>query len=260
MTREELIKILSSLGMKPLKSQGQCFLLEESIADKMVEAAEIGENDKVLEVGPGLGTLSRRIIPKGCKYIGVEKDPRFIIWLKRNYEKENAKFIRGDALFMSPKDLFDLKEDEKIILISNTPFSITSQFLLWILKNKEFIKRCVITLQKEVVERLLAKPLSEIYCAMSVIMQVHFDIELLFKIRRLYFYPRPKVTPCVIRMFPKDLKFDYGFYDFMHKVFKHRMKLLKNVIRCEINRRVYELEPYEFVKLYEIMKKKNLKK
>ncbi len=224
--------------MKFGKRTGTHILVNERTAEKIIGCVEV-QGEDVLEVGPGLGALTRFI--KGYRKL-------YLIELQRDLEsylRENfpdAILIMGDALQVDwPK--FD-------IFVSNLPYNISTP-LLEKLQLTEF-KMGVITIQKEVAERILASPGSKDYSRLSVGMQLRFNVEKCFDIPPSEFKPEPKVYSTVLRIKPSGMKIPEGFDDFLRKIFSTRRKMISTIIGDSSlpRRRAEEFSPQELLTLY----------
>ena len=194
----------------------------------------------VLEIGAGLGQLTKFI--KGYKnFTIIEREADFADRLKADYPEINI--INGDALKVDwPK--FE-------VFVSNMPYSISSPLLekLW---NSEF-KEGVVTIQKEVADRIIAVPGTKDYSRLSVMMQLKFNVERKFDIPPSKFTPAPKVHSTVLRLEKRDTEIQRGFDDFLKTVFSQRRKKLKNVINTEIqgDKRPEELSRDELLEVFQ---------
>lgn len=213
---------LKRLGIQPSQSLGQNFLQKDSIAKRMVKEAEISSKDTVLEIGPGLGILTDRIVERAGHVIMVEKDNTLIGYLEGRYQGENIEVIKDDILEL------ELPSFDKVI--SNLPFSISSPITFKLLQ-KDF--DCgVLTYQKEFAQRMVAEPGTQEYSRLSVMVSTLAEVEMLFDISRLDFYPPPDVDASVVKITPSEPDFDLRYEDIFSKVvkglFNHRRKKIKN--------------------------------
>src|SRR3989338_3838064 len=144
----------------PKKSLGQNFLVNPRILNKIVEAAEISEKDTILEVGPGTGNLTQKLAEKAGKVIAVEKDRRLIEQLKEKFKDANAEIVEFDVLKLNIETLIEnLKlKIENYKIVANIPYYITSRFLRTVFEKWPKPELIVLTIQKEVAQRIMAKP------------------------------------------------------------------------------------------------------
>ncbi|MEF8874023.1 MAG: 16S rRNA (adenine(1518)-N(6)/adenine(1519)-N(6))-dimethyltransferase RsmA [Candidatus Thermoplasmatota archaeon] len=230
---------LRRLGMRPVKSLGQNFLQDDDIAERIVEAAGLTSKDKVLEIGPGLGTLTDEIMKKAGKTIAIEKDASLVGYLEGRYSdtRFDVEIIQGDVL---ERDLPDFGK-----VISNLPFSISSPITFRLLK--EDFSFGVLTYQKEYAERMVAEPGEEDYSRLSVMVSTLADLEILFDVPRNAFYPPPSVDASVIRMVPSrppfPLKYEDAFSKVVKELFNYRRKKIKNALKNGLRTKIGEV-PY----------------
>lgn len=191
-------------GVKAKKSLGQHFLKDLGIARRIADtiqpdnlpagkAAEWGSLP-VVEVGPGMGVLSRFLKDNGRDVKAVELDPESVEFLKKAFPELDV--VEGDFLKMNLSDLFP----GEFVLIGNYPYNISSQIFFKVLDNRENIPVVSGMLQKEVAQRICSGPGSKVYGILSVLLQAWYDCEYLFDVGPLVFSPPPKVTSGVIRL------------------------------------------------------------
>ncbi len=186
----------------PKKSLGQNFLIDANIINKIIDIGDINENDDVLEVGPGTGNLTRKIIKKKPKKIFlVEKDK----WLYRNLKKNfnnKINIFNEDMLKINEKKL----SNKKLIVFGNLPYNISTQILIkWITSSNSnfWYKKLVLMFQKDVAERIVAKTNTKNYGRLSIISNWKLKITKHFDISRNCFYPKPKVESSILSFVPK---------------------------------------------------------
>lgn len=188
-------EIAASLGFSPSKEMGQNFLIDEAILEKIVEAAEIGSGDEILEVGPGLGPLTAELAAAG-RVVAVEKDPRLAKYLRGLFGSEDTvEVLENDFLELNLGTL-GFKKGYKVV--ANLPYSITSAAVRKIMESDPAPAFAVLMLQKEVAERISAKPGNMSLLALSV--QYYGTPKLLFKVSKGCFWPSPKVDSAVIKI------------------------------------------------------------
>jgi len=228
--------------MKRRRLFGQHFMLDKELLDKMVRLLNIGSEDVVFEIGTGRGELTERLANKAKKVITYEIDKELYEEAKKRLSNfKNVKVILGDA-FKSRRS-FDL-------LISNLPYSRSSDFINWLAKRK--FKRALVTLQKEFVDKLLAKPGDKRYRAISVIAQLAFKITIIEEIRREAFFPPPKISSYLVLIEPKRILKDTNLIKFL---FSFRGKKISSVLKKlgkekELKEeRVEKLTPEDFLRI-----------
>lgn len=194
--QEQTLRICKANGIKPQRSKGQNFLIEEKYYDEVVGAAELAKEDKVLEVGPGLGFLTAKLAQKAGSVTAVELDNKLAELLRIRLKKEkitNINVMNGNAL--------DLQVDKqgKYKIVANLPYNITSAFLRKFLSQaKQKPVLMVLLLQREVAERICAQPGQMSLLAVSV--QVYAQAEIIDLVPAKAFFPAPEVESAIIRI------------------------------------------------------------
>lgn len=221
------------------KNLGQHFLVDLSIAERIADTLEEYKDLPVLEVGPGMGVLTQFLIQKGYNLKVVELDGESVSYLRLHYPSSlEHRIIEADFLKL-PLDRDELFGKQPFSLIGNYPYNISSQIFFRVVDYRDMIPVCSGMIQKEVAERLAAKPGSKTYGILSVLIQVWYDIEYLFTVPPGVFNPPPKVQSAVIRMkrnnvteLPcqeKDLR------TLVKNAFGTRRKTLRNCLRQLVN-------------------------
>lgn len=189
-------EILHRYDIRPNKSLGQNFLIENSALIKILKIADISTQDTVLEIGPGLGSLTRYLAENAKQVIAVELDHRLIAPLKDILSSyNNIRIIEGDILQIDPNQAI---ETETYLVVANIPYYITSQLIRHLLEAKRKPARLVLTVQKEVAERICARPDEMNLLALSV--QVYGSPQIKAQIPAGAFYPSPKIDSAVVRV------------------------------------------------------------
>ncbi|MBC7913208.1 MAG: 16S rRNA (adenine(1518)-N(6)/adenine(1519)-N(6))-dimethyltransferase RsmA [Pyrinomonadaceae bacterium] len=227
---------MSSVRAK--KHLGQHFLTDKNIASKIVESLKPeGRYTQVLEVGPGMGILSDFLLQKEeYETFLIDVDAESVQFLKRKYPQLGEKLINGDFLALDFKSIFS----DKIGIIGNFPYNISSQIIFKILDNRDQIPEMVGMFQKEVAERCAAKPGNKIYGILSVLTQAYYKVEYLFTVKAGVFNPPPKVLSAVIRLSRNEeegLACDEKlFWQVVKAGFNQRRKTLRNALSSIINK------------------------
>ena len=222
-------------AVKPKKSLGQHFLKDEKIASKIADTLNDFRDLPVLEVGPGMGVLTKFLLSGGYDVKVAEIDGESVDYLKQNYPRldEENRIIEGDFLRIDLQDVFPGRD--KISVIGNYPYNISSQIFFHVLDYRDTVECCSGMLQKEVAERLAAKPGSREGGILSVLLQTWYDIEYLFTVPPEVFLPPPKVNSGVIRMVRngrKELGCDEKLFKTVVKTaFGQRRKTIRNSIK-----------------------------
>ncbi len=236
--------ILKRLNILPTKRLGQNFLIDEGVAEKILNEADIDKGDIVVEVGPGFGVLTLPLSKRAANVIAIEKDRRLAAYL---IEKNigNVEIIHGDALRVSYKDIFN-KQKKRLKLVSNLPYSISTPLIFKLLDERDVFESFFIMLQKEVAQRLAAAPCTKAYGILSVMVQLLTDVSIVGDVPPKAFYPRPKVNSSLVKLrIPdrprvqiKDLKL---FRRLVGNCFGQRRKTLKNALKAALGESAKEI-------------------
>jgi 16S rRNA (adenine1518-N6/adenine1519-N6)-dimethyltransferase len=224
------------LSVRASKRFGQHFLTDPRKADRLVEALEISDGETVLEVGPGTGMLTERLLGSGADLIAVEIDRDLTAGLLKRFGADKRfKLLENDIIRIDPAAI----AGDGLKVIGNLPYNISGAFTEWMIEYNGMLKTAVITVQKEVAERLRASPGGREYGSLSVMVQCFFDIRKLFDIPPGCFVPRPKVVSTALRFSPRrrlDSEIDYpGFRDFLRACFSRKRKKLANSLAASLN-------------------------
>lgn len=218
--------------VKPKKALGQHFLTDETIAARIAATLDDYKGMPVLEVGPGMGVLTKYLLDYGHDVTVIEIDEESVDYLNQNFPSLHGRILGDDFLKM---DLAKVMGDRQFCVIGNYPYNISSQIFFKVLDYKDLIPCCSGMLQKEVAERLAAAPGSKVYGILSVLLQAWYDVEYLFTVNENVFNPPPKVKSGVIRMKRNDVT-QLGcdeklFRTIVKTTFGQRRKTLRNSIR-----------------------------
>lgn len=218
--------------VKPKKFLGQHFLKDLEIARAIADTVDACPGIPVLEVGPGMGVMTQFLITKPRPLKVVEIDFESVAYLRRNYPQLEEQIIEDDFLKMHLERTFD---GQPFVLTGNYPYNISSQIFFKMLDYKHLIPCCTGMIQKEVAERIAARPGNKTYGILSVLIQAWYDVEYLFTVHENVFNPPPKVKSAVIRMTrngTERLACDEAlFRQVVKTTFNQRRKTLRNSIR-----------------------------
>ena len=214
------------------KHLGQHFLRNESIAERIADSLTLDQCDQVLEIGPGMGVLTKYLLKQDAEIHVIEIDRESIDYLKKHYPELQDHIINEDFL------KFDLEKefkDNQLAIIGNFPYNISSQILFRVLENRHKIPELCGMFQKEVAERVCEKPGSKSYGILSVLVQAYYSTEYLFSVPPEVFDPPPKVISGVIRLTRKEIV-DFGcdeslFVRVVKTAFNQRRKTLRNSLK-----------------------------
>jgi 16S rRNA (adenine1518-N6/adenine1519-N6)-dimethyltransferase len=224
--------LLKRYDLRPSKGLGQNFLVNQAILEKIVAAAELTPDDTVLEIGAGLGTLTERLARAAGHVVAVELDERLMPVLQDTLSDfENVTLIQGDILELDPAKLVAPAARYKVV--ANLPYYITSAALRHLLEADPGPQRMVITVQREVAERIVAQPGEMSLLAVSV--QFYGNAQILFRIRPGSFFPSPEVESAVVRVDihdtpPVDVEDTDAFFRVVKAGFAQRRKQLRNTL------------------------------
>jgi 16S rRNA (adenine1518-N6/adenine1519-N6)-dimethyltransferase len=201
MKLSEIRATLKEIGVSPAKALGQNFLHDRNLARWIVDQAQITPEDNVVEIGPGLGALTKFILEKGAHVLAIEKDARLAKFLRSRFGDARLEIVNADALKFDPHVLFSQR---RVKLIGNLPYNISSPLLLKFLEHPSPISLCMLTLQKEMATRLSASPCTHDYGALTLRVQLHHRVKYLRSVPATVFLPRPDVDSAVVRLEPRD--------------------------------------------------------
>jgi 16S rRNA (adenine1518-N6/adenine1519-N6)-dimethyltransferase len=187
--------LLNRYGISPKKSLGQNFLTDPQILSRIASAAKLSPEDNILEIGPGLGSLTKHLAPHVKWVVAVELDERFIPILNDQLAGyENVELVQADILDLDPADYFE----SNYKVVGNVPYYITGAILRHILSSEPKPTIMVLTVQHEVAERMAARP--DQMSILSTIVQMYAQVEVLFTIKAGAFWPRPEVDSAVVSL------------------------------------------------------------
>ena len=256
--REVTARILQAFHLKADKNLGQNFLVEESVVNRIAKAAELTPEDTVLEIGPGIGTLTQALAMTGASVVSVELDKRLIPVLQETVGAyKNVRIVQGDILKVNiPEIIAEVKADQKTAgatgkvaeaesemkqsdtfkVCANLPYYITTPIIMYLLEQKLPLERLVVMVQKEVAERMTAGPGGREYGAISVAMQYYTEPKIAFIVKAGSFLPAPKVDSAVLvckrrSTPPVDVPDEKTFFKVVAAAFSVRRKMLNNSLK-----------------------------
>ncbi|WP_315116738.1 16S rRNA (adenine(1518)-N(6)/adenine(1519)-N(6))-dimethyltransferase RsmA [uncultured Clostridium sp.] len=227
--------IVSKYNFKFTKSLGQNFLIDDGVLKDIVKGAEVDKEDFVIEIGPGVGTLTKELLKEAKKVLAIELDSDLIPILKEELKDfPNFEIINKDVLKIDFNDL--LKEEESVKLVANLPYYVTTPIISSLLKGNHKFKSLTIMIQKEVADRIAAEPNTKEYGSLSLLVQYYCDVKTVRKVSPASFIPRPKVDSIVIRLDrldkPRvDVKDEELFFKIIRSSFNMRRKTLWNALK-----------------------------
>ena len=245
---EEVRAALRESEFRPSKKLGQNFLIHERVIDSILRLLDLLTNDEVVEIGPGLGFLTRRLLERANKVWAVEIDSALVQRLRESDFAANPKFqlIHGDILKVA---LPELLPKRKVKLAGNLPYSIATPVLFRVFECREYFSSMVIMVQKEVADRIAAKPGTKDYGTLSVWCQIHGGIAAKVAVSPEAFFPRPKVRSAVLKIelfaeplvSPAEIPLLRGL---VRAAFGQRRKTLANALGSWLKQRREEIESF----------------
>ena len=228
--------ILSAFHLRASKRLGQNFLVDAGVVRAIVDAADLSPADTVLEIGPGIGTLTQGLAESGARIVAVELDKKLPAVLAETLQGyDNVTVVPGDILKLDILRILNLGAGERFKVVANLPYYITTPILMALLEQHLPIERMVTMVQKEVAVRMTARPGSKDYGALSVAVQYHTDARIVMDVPPRAFMPAPEVTSAVIAcrvretpaVRPSDEKL---FFRLVRAAFGQRRKTLLNAL------------------------------
>lgn len=229
--------LLRAHGLRPRKSWGQNFLCDRNVIDRIVRAAALDPEDRTLEIGAGLGALTRSLAVSSSQVTAVEIDPLLEPILHETLAGyRNVKLIVADFLKLDTVSLLNQAfGDRPGVVVANIPYYISSPILDRLLEHKGRIRRIVLLTQEEFAERLTAPPGSRAYGSLSVFAQYHARVEIVGKVSRHVFLPQPEVGSAIVRLDILNpgavtVADEASFFRVVHAAFGKRRKTLLNAL------------------------------
>lgn len=253
-----MFRRISGYGIKPVKSLGQNFLADNNTIEKIIDSAEITKDDLVIEVGPGAGSLTKRLADRAGSLVAVEIDKNLIPLLEEILtENENALIVHADVLKLDIASL--LKEEygkyKSYKVVANLPYYITTPILMKFLESSFPPSVMVVMMQKEVAERINAGPGGKEYGSLSVVSGYYCRVKKVMDVSPNCFYPKPDVSSTVLRMDTRDnpevaIDDEKFFFRLVKSAFAQRRKKASNSIANTLG---YEVEKKQIEAILEKM-------
>jgi 16S rRNA (adenine1518-N6/adenine1519-N6)-dimethyltransferase len=235
---EEARRLLKKLNASARKKLGQNFMVDDEALKAIAAALSIKSGETVLEVGPGLGFLTRELLNQGAKVLAVEKDTAYVRHLREYFKDKPLALKEGDILETDIDR--DFAVSAPIKLIGNIPYNITSPILEWMIGQRNLIQEAVLTTQWEVAQRLMAKPGGKTWGSLSVYLQMYSDVTLVKKISPSSFDPAPGVESAVLHFIVKpEPRFpiqEKEFFNIVRHSFQHRRKTILNSLSSLVDK------------------------
>lgn len=246
-------RLMHQTGLVPKKEKGQNFLTDKATADRQIEYAGISKDDRVLEVGPGFGILTERLVEVSDHVTCIELDDKLADYVDKTFG-ERVNLIRGDAL--------KVKWPEFDVFVSNLPYSVSTPIIFELLKHN--FRKAVIMVQKEFADRMNAKPSTGDYSRLTVGIYYRAQCKVIETVPSVHFNPRPKVDSSIVTLTPRPTPFEVSnekmFFKITDICFSHRRKKIgtslknagvigKNADLPYLDERIEALSPEEIGEL-----------
>ncbi len=262
--------ILKTNHLQAKKFFGQNFIVDRNIIDKIIKVSQINVESNVLEIGPGIGSLTEALCENAKRVIAVEIDSHMVSILRDTCGRfDNLTIMHADFLSVDVNDLCQ----KQLSVCANLPYYVTTPILFKLFESNCDFDRIVVMVQKEVAQRFSAKKDTKQYNALSLFVQTCFDVKLEFDVSKHVFIPKPAVDSSVVSFVKKeaiDVKELQPIFEFIKKCFAHRRKTLHNNLKDIVgdkadipqilqianlpeNIRAQSLEFGEFKRLYEVI-------
>ncbi len=245
-TKTEIRATLAALGIRPRRRLGQNFLIDGNLMRRLADAAEIGPNDVVLEVGPGTGGLTDLLVGRAHQVIAVEIDRALAAHLRDRFaEQANFTLIERDVLANKNRLAPDVVEAvnraavcRRVLLVANLPYGVASPLLLNLLHELPVVRRYCFAVQRDVADKMVAAPGCKAYGPLSIVLQAATEVRRIAQVPATAFWPQPKVESTMLRLDrvaqhlsgPTEVA---AFATLVRNGFAHRRKTLRyNLVRC----------------------------
>lgn len=272
----ELMLFLESLGINPKKALSQNFLIDGNVIRKIIEIASVKEGDRVLEVGPGPGSLTEALLNQKAQVTAVEKDHVLALHLER-FNQGFLKVVEQDILEFPLEQYFGNVGDQKVKVIANLPYHLTTPILVYLVQELRYFSSLTLMVQEEVARRFTARPGSKEYSSFTVFLNFYSDPVYSFKVKKNCFYPAPTVDSAIVHLKlkkPPAIDKPEKFFEMTRQAFEHRRKMLRSSLRelyqpdvvmnalkeigCDPLSRPEQLSLDHFLSLYKILSKNPL--
>lgn len=227
--------VVKKYNFKFNKNLGQNFLIDDTVLEDIVEGAEVSKDDFIIEIGPGVGTLTRELLKKSKKVCSIELDSDLIPILEEELKEfDNFQLIHKDALKIKFDEI--IGEEKSVKVVANLPYYVTTPIIVRLLKENYKFHSLTIMIQKEVAERIDAEPGGKEYGSLSVLVQYYCNTKIIRRVSPESFIPQPKVDSIVIRLDrlskPRvEVKDEELFFKVARQSFNMRRKTLRNAVK-----------------------------
>ena len=236
--------LLAEHGLRPSRRLGQHFLADPNTARRIVRLAGVDSGDRVLEIGPGLGSLTLALRERGCDVLALEVDRRLAGVLEEVVAgDEGVRVVTGDALAV---DLDSLLNTDRWRCVSNLPYNVATPVVIRLLEEAPSVQSALVMVQREVADRLVAAPGSAAYGAPSVRVTYYADARIVGMVPRAVFVPVPKVDSALVELVrrdapPVDVPSQGRLFELVRAGFAHRRKMLRRTLRPALGERAADV-------------------
>ncbi|HZA14782.1 MAG TPA: 16S rRNA (adenine(1518)-N(6)/adenine(1519)-N(6))-dimethyltransferase RsmA [Myxococcaceae bacterium] len=232
---ESPAQILRRHGLRAKYSWGQNFLGDEQALERIASAAALKPREPVVEIGPGLGHLTRFLLATGAEVTAIERDRDMARVLRKEITDERLRILEANAVQV---DFAEAAGADRVAVVGNLPYHLTSPILFRLLEQRSRISRAVLTVQNEVADRLTAEPGSRAYGLLTVILALYFEVRALFDLPAALFHPPPKVDSAVVRLWTRErplveIDSELRFVRVVKAGFAQRRKTLLNSLKSD---------------------------
>jgi 16S rRNA (adenine1518-N6/adenine1519-N6)-dimethyltransferase len=245
---DEVRSAFQEFGLKPKKRLGQNFLIHERVIESILRLLDVSPADQILEIGPGLGFLTRRLVERASRVYAIEVDPTLVQWLKQSSLAAHPalQLIHGDILKTPVPEILPA---HKIKLVGNLPYRISTPVLFRLFEWRRHFAALVLMLQKEVAERIASGPETKSYGTLSVWCQIHGRIVATLPVAPEAFFPRPQVRSTILKLdlYPEPLVADEDLpllRGLIRAAFGQRRKMLANNLAAWLTRGRQEVDAF----------------
>ncbi|MBQ9387817.1 MAG: 16S rRNA (adenine(1518)-N(6)/adenine(1519)-N(6))-dimethyltransferase RsmA [Lachnospiraceae bacterium] len=252
---EKTVEIIKKNNISFQKRFGQNFLIDGRVLDKIITAAEIEEGDFVLEIGPGIGTMTQALAEKATRVVAVEIDKNLIPVLSENLSGcENVEIINADVMKLDlTKLVLEKNGGRPVKVVANLPYYITTPIIMSLFEKKVPMKSAALMVQKEVAERMMAQPGTKTYGALSLAVQYYSEPHIAARVPRNCFMPRPDVDSAVIVLTshsvpPVSVTDEDLFFNVVRAAFEKRRKTLQNALSSSARLKLSKQEAADAIK------------
>ena len=239
-TFQDTMFLLKKYHILANKSLGQNFLVNDEVIDKIIEQSEIGKEDLVIEIGPGLGTLTKHLLEKAKRVVAIELDSRMLTILKDRFSLySNFEIIHDDVLKVNLQEMIKKQREnyqiDKVKIVANLPYYITTPIIMKLLEDKLAVDSITVMVQKEVAKRLTAKPGTKLCGAITYAVSYYSNPREVVEVPKDSFIPEPEVSSEVIQLIlrekpPVEVKNEAFFFKLIKVSFMQRRKTFMNAV------------------------------